>query len=125
MVGGTDVFEAAQSVMLEEVFSPVIAYGYHGDNPFFVPTPSEVFQTGSGYIVRSERGDEKTSAESLKVMRARYLLWNAFLMKQCGLDRLPYPNKQEYIAKFHGGKLFISQMMVNLWKAEEAESESP
>ena len=113
-VDGVKVKDAADMVLLEEAYSPVLMEP-HTEQEQGIPRPCPVSKTeGDTFIVYAQAGAQIVSAEELKVMRARLLLWHGYLYKLMAQGRLlPHPKPEQYVAWYHGGSLHIPQILID------------
>ena len=118
VIDGSDVDETAKMVMLEVEFTPVIPHSVIDPATKYtelVPTPCRVQLDGSRYCVWMPDSPEKyrwVDEESLKVMRARYLLLRGFYYRT--IESMPHSYRQEVISKFFPGGLFKPAMFTEL-----------
>ena len=118
VIDGSDVDETAKMVMLEVEFTPVIPHSVIDpatDYTEHVPTPCRVQLDGSRYCVWMPNSPEKyrwVDEESLKVMRARYLLLRGFYHRTN--ESMPHSYRQEVISKFFPGGLFKPAIFTEL-----------
>lgn len=109
IIDGQNVKDAAEMVMLDIAFSPVVERPAGDEvslclNP---PRTSQVEQRGDRYlIVRPEQRDfEWVDEVSLKIMRARYLLLRGYYYKQ--LRRLSHPVRQQVLGLYFDGGVYV------------------
>lgn len=119
MIGGTNLDDAAEMVMLEIEHTPVCPDPFNEESMHIhhrLPKVCEATPTAGGnkYIVDGEY----VSAEELKRMRARYLLLRGYLMELIVKHRLSHPVQQLAISRFFDGELFVPQALVDIIKAE-------
>ena len=108
-IGGVDVEQCAKEhVMLDIEFSPVLPDAISEPDTTFnfdCPIPCRVQQEGSRYCVwipHDQRKYQWTTANDLKVMRARFLLMRGWYANN--IDRFSHPEKQRILYHFfpHG-----------------------
>jgi hypothetical protein len=107
IINGNDVENTAELVMLDVAFSPVLELSTNEEqlmlNP---PRPTEVQQRGDRFMLYRGGADfQWVDAESLKIMRARYLLARGFYSDRMRL--LPNGVRQKVIAWYFGGSVYV------------------
>ena len=118
VIDGSDVDEIAKMVDLDVEFTPVIPHSVIDpatDYSGHVPTPCRVQLDGCRYCVWMPDSPEKyrwVDEESLKVMRARYLLLRGFYHRT--IEGMPHGYRQEVISKFFPGGLFKTAILTEL-----------
>lgn len=94
IVGGVRVRDVVNDVMLEVAFSPVIPAPVQDNYSFDPPRPVNAIQLGNGMYglvhgVGEQADYETVAADTLKLMRARYLLLrNHFYKRLPSMDRV-------------------------------------
>lgn len=78
-IGGRSLEESLPSVLLHAAYSPVLPAPLPQDWSE-VPQPVEVVRVDAGYILSNDPGRTVYTAEALRVMRARFLLWRDHLL---------------------------------------------
>jgi hypothetical protein len=118
VIDGSDVDETAKMVDLDVEFTPVLpdpVIDPETDYSGHVPTPFRVQLDGSRYCVWTPNSPETyrwVDEESLKVMRARYLLLRGFYHRT--IEGMPYGYRQEVISKFFPDGLFKPAILTEL-----------
>lgn len=107
IIDGTNVDDAVEMVMLDVAFSPVLEFSTNEQelmlNP---PRPTEVQQRGERFMLyRGGTDFQWIDAESLKVMRARYLLARGFYYPKIG--SLPNGVRQKVLSWYFDGSVFV------------------
>lgn len=110
-IDGVNVDEAAEMVMLDVEFTPVVVEPF-GEDPAFsclnaAPFPCRVQKDGERYCVWMPHSHETyrwVEEDELKVMRARYLLLKNFYFRT--LENMSHSHRAGVIAKFFPGGVF-------------------
>jgi len=113
IIGGSNVAETAEIVMLDIAYSPVVENVVNEELlPFNIPIPVKVLDRGDGRyeIRRTNPPDFRILSEAeIKRMRARFLLLKAYYADN--MDMLSYPDRQTVISLyFNGSFLDIKKM---------------
>jgi hypothetical protein len=107
IIGKSRLREVAPMVMLEIEHTPVLPHRVTSQDPYYVPVPVEAVQTqGGDYILRDPAFQHPVSAETLRDMRARYLLWRGHLGET--FEQLPHSVKGQVAALYFGGHVPIT-----------------
>jgi hypothetical protein len=110
--------EIVEMVMLEVSDSPVLPNPVnadsHGctDDVDLVPVRTQKLQGGDYFLVPESGNPEQVTAEEIKVMRARFLLWRDYYYKEACLDRLSEPQKR-IASRFIGGMYIPPKQIVD------------
>jgi len=107
-IDGANVEETAEMVDLDIAYSPVVTGRISDDFHLHTipqPEPVKISDNGRYYIPRTDPPDfEFISKESMKVMRARYLLLRGFYANN--IDSFSYSEQQQILAWYFPGGLF-------------------
>lgn len=107
IIDGCDVHEAAKVVDLSVAYTPVLEHRLPEEHGFsFVEKPDRVVKDGMRYCLTwPERKDFRwVEVESLKVMRARFLLWHGHFYKV--FRSLPNPSQSQVLAWYFNGSMW-------------------
>ena len=117
-IGGVNVEECAQNVMLDVAFAPVLPYPLPRDPQTGLPdcpVPCRVQQEGSRWCVWLPPDDPQkyqwVSESELKVMRARYLLLKGFFFEN--IEACDHHSRGLIVSRFFPGGLFKPDLLKN------------
>jgi hypothetical protein len=110
--------DVVECVDLSIEHTPVLPNPIKGDEILSRDWPRSLYPVearktqGEEYLlVRGEVGEEKecewVTAEEVKVMRARYIMWRNYLIKQMALDQMPWFRRQAALSIFFPEGVYI------------------
>lgn len=103
IIGGQRLSGVVEAVMLDVAHSPVLPHRVQSNDPTYVPVPVEAVQTqGGDYILRDPAFQHPVSADTLRDMRARYLLWRGHLGQT--FEEMPYSKQCKVASLYFGGR---------------------
>jgi hypothetical protein len=108
VIGGVKLADVIDCIELDIADSPVMPFA-HDTTSGYIPEVVETRKTiGGSYILMHDAFTSPVSADSLKVMRGRFLLWRDHYYKRLQQRSLSYPQQQEVVAKFFGGSVWVA-----------------
>ena len=115
IIGGSNVQETAEMVMLDIAFSPVVESPVAEERLMFdVPIPTKITKRPDGgyEIRRTGPPDFRIIDEAAtKEMRARFLLLKGYYAEN--MDGLSYPEQQKVISWFFDGSFLDVKKLMN------------